>query len=130
MESGPNEATPPARRWAFWRGKPTAGTLPVPVELTYEMRFEQYRQVATSAIAAAGGVLILLQAGLLAAEREAILAFVTFAAASGTAIFGQDKLIEGIEQGHGRTRSARIYLIVSFLLIGAALGMIADVVVY
>ena len=108
-------------------GPPQPDPLAVPVELTYELRFEQYRQVATSSIAAAGGVLILLQAGYLEPGRTTIMAFATFALASATAIFGQDKLIEGLEKGRGRTRAAKGYLYITFMLIGAALAMIVDV---
>ena len=69
----------------------------VPSGLTYQLRFEQFKQIATLAVAAAGGVLILLQAGYVESTFKSGAVVAAFALSASLALFGQDKLVEGLE---------------------------------
>ena len=100
----------------------------VPPGLTYQLRFEQFKQIATLAVAAAGGVLILLQAGYVESTFESGTVVAAFALSAALALFGQDKLVEGLEASKGRTPAARILLLLSFALLGAGIGLLIRLV--
>ena len=101
----------------------------VPSGLTYQLRFEQFKQIATLAVAAAGGVLILLQAGYVESTFKSGAVVAAFALSASLALFGQDKLVEGLEAGKGRTQTARLLLFVSFALLGAGIGVVIQLVI-
>ena len=101
----------------------------VPSGLTYQLRFEQFKQIATLAVAAAGGVLILLQAGYVESTFKSGAVVAAFALSASLALFGQDKLVEGLEAGKGRTQTARLLLFVSFALLGAGIGVLIQLVI-
>lgn len=100
----------------------------IPTDLTHKLRFEQFRQVATLSVVAAGGVLILLQAGYIELSFKSGTVVVAFALAAAFSLFGQDKLIGGLEAGRGRTRAARLFLLFSYTLLGVGGGLLAGVV--
>lgn len=95
--------------------------------IAWQLRFEQFRQIATLSVAAAGGVLVLLQAGYLASTIKSGAAVATFAVAAALSLLGQNTLVDNIEKGRGWTRGARTYLMLAFLLMGAGVGLIAGV---
>ena len=97
-------------------------------ELVYQLRFEQFKHVATLSVAAAGGVLILLQAGYLDSGYRSGAAVALFALAAAMSLFGQNALVDAIDAGRGWTRPAQVYLVLSFMLLGAGVGLLADVV--
>lgn len=97
-----------------------------PPGLTYQLRFEQFRHIATLSVAAAGGTLIMLQAGYVETSFTSGTAVALFALAAALSLIGQDKLLDGLESGRGRTRAARILLGVTMAILGAGVGMLGS----
>jgi hypothetical protein len=97
-----------------------AGSGPeIPPGLTYQLRFDQFKQITTLSVASVGGVLVLLQAGYLQAGGRSWAVVAAFALSAALSLFGQDKLVEGLEAGAGRTPAAKAFL---FLAAGASWG--------
>jgi hypothetical protein len=86
------------------------------------------RQLATLCVSAAGGVLVLLQAGYLAPTLGAGLIVGAYGLAAAVALFGQDKLVAALERGERRSRPATVFLAVAFALFGAGTGMLIEIV--
>ena len=99
----------------------------VPVGLTHQLRFEQFKNVATLSVAAAGGTLALFQAGYIKADAESSAVVVAFALAAALALLGQDKLLDGLEAGRGRTRASRWFLGLALAVFGAGVGMLLSI---
>ena len=96
--------------------------------LAAQLRFEQLRQLATLCVSAVGGVLILLQAEFLEPTVQAGFAVGAFALAAVLALFGQDKLVVGLERGEHRSRAAGVFLGLAFALFGAGTGLLMKLV--
>lgn len=109
-------------------GPPAEVPAEIPAGLTHQLRFEQSKQIATVSIAAAGGVLVLLQAGLLPSGVYSGGAVGLFVLSAASALFGQDKLVEGLEAGRTRSRAAVTFALVSFALLGAGVGLVVSLV--
>ena len=96
--------------------------------LAAQLRFEQMRQLATLCVSAAGGVLVLLQAGYLDPSAETGAVVGAYALAAALTLLGQDKLVAGLERDQPRPRAAAVFLVLAFALFGAGTGMLIAVV--
>ena len=131
MSEHPSEPPPPVLPAPDVNGEaPPAdgGREEVPPGLTHQLRFEQFKHVATLSIAAAGGTLALLQAGYIESGGKSGSAVALFAVAAALAVLGQDKLVDGLEAGRGRTRAARVFHGVSLAVLGAGVGVLLQLV--
>ena len=100
----------------------------VPPELTHKLRFEQFRQTATLSVAAVGGVLVLLKAGLIVSSFKSGSVVAMFALSAALALFGQEKLIDGIEAGRGVTRAVQVFRLLAVVSLGAGAGLLIGIV--
>jgi hypothetical protein len=107
----------------------TGSSQEIPPGLTYQLRFDQFKQITTLSVASVGGVLVLLQAGYLQAGGRSWAVVAAFALSAALSLFGQDKLVEGLEAGAGRTPAAKAFLLLALALMGAGIGMLIQLVV-
>jgi hypothetical protein len=108
---------------------PSGSNSDIPPGLTHQLRFDQYKQITTLSVASVGGTLVLLQAGYLQVGGSSWAVVAAFTLSAALSLFGQDKLVEGLEAGAGRTPAAKTFLFLAAAFLGAGVGMLIQLVV-
>lgn len=106
----------------------TPGATSRPPDIICQLWFEQFKQYAWLAVTAAGGTLLLLQSGFLAASVQTGGAVAAFSLSAGTAVIGQEKLVDHITVDRGIGNTIRAFRLASGLLLGVGLGLLAAAV--
>lgn len=108
---------------------PAATTAPAAdqplTELGYHLYSNQFQQIGWLAIAAAGGALVMLQAGVFKIRPwTPVAAAVVLAIAALVAVLGSMELTRGATEGVDVRKSAKRYTMASFFLVGAGTGVL------
>ncbi len=93
-----------------------------PSDIVCQLWCEQFKQLAWLGVTAAGGGLLLLQAGYLDASVRAGGAVIVFALAAAVALLDQDRLVDRITEGRDIGRAVRMFRVVATTLLGAGAG--------
>jgi hypothetical protein len=111
--SEPSEAPAPASRLA---------------ELTYQLRFDQFKVLTSLSVAAAAGVLILMESGYVPTDLKSGLALGAFVLSTVASLSGQDTLIATLENGCTPSWKTKGWRIVATLMLGIGAGMLLQAV--
>jgi hypothetical protein len=97
---------------------------PLP-ELAYHLYASQFQQLSWLAMAAAGGVLVLLQVGFFKARPlAAVLATAIFALCAVVATLGPLELVRGLTEGKDVRTTVKRYVLAALFLFGAGTGLV------
>ena len=100
------------------RGAPPAR--PLDVIALAQLWADQFQHMTTLAVAGAGGLLILLQVGVVSSSRHWWLSFALFAIAALLGMLGQATVVDDATAGSPPGRSVRVLRIGAFLAFGGA----------
>ena len=101
---------------------PLAAPSARPPDIVCQLWCEQFKQLAWLGVTAAGGGLVLLQAGYLEASLRAGGAVMLFALAAAVALVGQDRLVDRITEGKDIGRGVRGFRLAASALLGVGAG--------
>jgi hypothetical protein len=97
---------------------------PLP-ELAYHLYASQFQQLSWLAMAAAGGVLVMLQVGFFKARPvPAILATVIFALSAVVSTLGPLELVRGLTEGKDVRTTVKRFVLAALFLFGAGTGLV------
>ena len=94
-------------------------------DLSWQLWFDQLKQVSWLCVTAAAGTLVLLQAGYVPASRNAAWAVGAFALGAAVAVLGQTRLVDHLTGGKAIDRSIRAHLYVTLTLLGLGAGILS-----
>jgi hypothetical protein len=81
---------------------------------------DQFQHMTTLAVAGAGGLLVLLQVGVVATGRYWWMAFLLFASGAAVSVFGQVTVVDEATAGSPPGGTARALRMVGFMCFGGA----------
>ena len=94
-------------------------------DLAYTLYSQAFQQISLLAIAAAGGALVLIQAGLFKVRPwTAVGAAVILALAALVSVMGSMELARGAADGKPIRKSLKVIQVVAFFLVGIGTGML------
>jgi hypothetical protein len=81
---------------------------------------DQFQHMTTLAVAGSGGLLVLLQVGVVTTGRYWWMAFLLFASAAAMSVFGQVTVVDEATAGRPPGGTARVLRMVGFMCFGGA----------
>ena len=90
------------------------------VALLAQLWADQFQHMTTLALAGGGGLLVLLQTGIVKPERTFWIALVLFAAMATFSVLGQTAVVDDATRGLPPGRHTKLMLRVAMLTLGAA----------
>jgi hypothetical protein len=108
-----------ARRYSEPRPPVPPGKLP-DIALLAQLWAEQFQHMSTLALAGGGGLLILLQTGIVTANRTFWTTIVLFALMATFSVIGQTSVVDDATQGLPPGRQTRVMRALALMALGAA----------